>query len=99
MANGAYILSSAADNDLEDIFDYTLRRYGLNQAIKYLTELEVVFDKLSVNPYIGKSRDEVKSGLRSFPKQEHVIFYRQLDLASIYIVRVLHSSRDIYPLL
>ncbi|WP_363315644.1 type II toxin-antitoxin system RelE/ParE family toxin [Chryseobacterium sp. sg2396] len=47
-----------------------------------------------MNPYSGKKRNEVKSGLYSFPKDHHVIFYRILD-DHIRIVRVLHGSRDI----
>ncbi len=89
-----YILSEAADKDLEDIFDYTLDHFGFDQAEKYLLEIEEVFQILAVHPESGKTRNEIKEGLYSFPKDNHIIFYRILD-KYIRIVRVLHGSRDI----
>lgn len=89
-----YILSEIADKDLEDIFDYTFDEFGFDQAEKYLLEIEEIFQNLIVNPQIGKNRDEIKQGLYSFPKDNHIIFYRILD-NHIRIVRVLHGSRDI----
>ena len=89
-----YILSEIADKDLEDIFDYTFDEFGFDQAEKYLLEIEEIFQNLIINPQIGKKRDEIKQGLYSFPKDNHIIFYRILD-NHIRIVRVLHGRRDI----
>ena len=94
MSRKIYILSEIADKDLEDIFDYTFDEFGFNQAEKYLLEIEEIFQNLIINPQIGKKRDEIKQGLYSFPKDNHIIFYRILD-NHIRIVRVLHGSRDI----
>ncbi len=94
MSRKIYILSEIADKDLEDIFDYTFDEFGFDQAEKYLLEIEEVFQNLIINPQIGKKRDEIKQGLYSFPKDNHIIFYRILD-NHIRIVRVLHGSRDI----
>jgi toxin ParE1/3/4 len=89
-----YLLSQEADRDLEEIFDYTESNFGLDQAVKYVSEFEVVFRQLIGNPEMGVRRDEVKTGLRSFPKSHHIIFYRILT-DHIRIVRVLHGSRDL----
>ena len=94
MSRKIYILSEIADKDLEDIFDYTFDEFGYDQAEKYLLEIEEIFQNLIANPQIGKKRDEIKQGLYSFPKDNHIIFYRILD-NHIRIVRVLHGSRDI----
>ena len=94
MSKTLYILSEIADKDLEDIFDYTFDEFGFDQAEKYLLEFEEIFQNLIINPQIGKKRDEIKQGLYSFPKDNHIIFYRILD-NHIRIVRVLHGSRDI----
>ncbi len=94
MSRKIYILSEIADKDLEDIFDYTFDEFGFDQAEKYLLEFEEIFQNLIINPQIGKKRDEIKQGLYSFPKDNHIIFYRILD-NHIRIVRVLHGSRDI----
>ena len=94
MSKTLYILSEIADKDLEDIFDYTFDEFGFDQAEKYLLEIEEIFQNLNANPQIGKKRDEIKQDLYSFPKDNHIIFYRILD-NHIRIVRVLHGSQDI----
>lgn len=93
-----YELSAAADRDLDDIFDYTTAKFGFDQAVKYLTDFEILFSQLAANPHLGKSRDEIKAGLMSFSKASHVVFYRILR-GRIRIVRVLHGSRDMPRLL
>lgn len=87
-------LALPADEDLEDIFNYTDEEYGLDQAVKYLNELEHVFEQLVENPELGRERNEIKKDLRSFPKGAHVVFYRILT-KHIRIVRILHGSRDL----
>jgi len=86
-----YLLSQIADTDLEEIFDYTTHKFGLEQAEKYLLEIEDIFLHLLKNPESGKKRDEIKKGLYSFPKDNHIIFYRIFN-NSIRIVRILHGS-------
>lgn len=94
MSENTYILSEAADQDLENIFDFTLNQFGFDQAEKYLLEIEDVFKILVLHPGSGKARNEIKEGLYSFPKDNHIIFYRILD-KQIQIIRVLHGSRDL----
>ena len=94
MSRKIYILSEIADQDLEGIFDYTFDEFGFDQAEKDLLEIEEIFQNLIINPQIGKKRDEIKLGLYSFPKDNHIIFYRILD-NHIRVVRVLHGSQDI----
>lgn len=94
MAERFYLLSEIADKDLEEIFDYSINKFGFDQAEKYLLEIENIFQNLVLNPYSGKKRDEIKQGLYSFPKDNHVIFYRILD-KQIRIVRILHGSKDL----
>ena len=94
MSKEFYLLSEIADEDLENIFEYTTNEFGFEQAEKYLNEIEEVFQSLLLNPELGKTRNEIKINLYSFPKDNHIIFYRILD-NHIRIVRVLHGSRDI----
>ena len=89
-----YELSQEADKDLDEIFDYTEAEFGFDQAVAYINQFDVIFGKLLDNPEIGKKRDEIKPGLRSFPKAEHIVFYRILK-DRLRIVRVLHVSRDL----
>ena len=46
------------------------------------------------SPMIGRTREELAPGLRSFPVGNHVIFYRSVK-NGIEVIRVLHGARDI----
>lgn len=94
MSDNKYVLSEEADFDLEDIFEYTNVKFDFSQAISYLTEIEDVFNKLATTPTMGRTRNEIKEELRSFPINEHVIFYRIMT-GHIRIVRVLYGGRDL----
>ena len=56
-------LSSEADSDFEEIFDYTDREFGLDQAIEYASNFDAVFDRLVKNPEFGKLRKDIRVGL------------------------------------
>ncbi len=89
-----YQLSEEADNDLQDIYDYTEEHFGTDQAIKYLLDLEELFNLLCTHTQTGRARNDVREGLRSSSYVSHVVFYRVLQ-NHILVVRVLHASRDV----
>ena len=93
-----FILSKRADDDIEDLYDDGVKKFGENQAIKYLEELNLMFVFLSENAELGKNRDEIKMKLVSFPYGSHIIFYRILK-THIRIVRVLYGGRDLVKFL
>jgi toxin ParE1/3/4 len=90
----SYQLSEETDNDLQNIYDYTEEHFGTDQAIKYLLGLEELFEFLCMHTDTGRKRNEIREGLRSSSYVSHTVFYRVLE-NHIYIVRVLHASRDI----
>ena len=47
-----------------------------------------------MQPMMGRARDELAPGVRSFPFGRYVVFYLPLD-GGIDVVRVLHGARDI----
>ncbi len=89
-----YELSTSAEKDLEDIYDYTVAMFGLNQADSYLLEFKNSFELLSKNPQIGRARNEIKRGLYSITKDNHIIFYRIIKYR-LRVVRIMHGSRDL----
>ena len=93
-----YELSQEADNDLDNIYDYSVGHFGFEQADKYLLGFELVFENLCVDPKLGRERSEFWKDLRSISYQSHIVFYRILK-HKIRIVRVLHGSRDIIKFL
>jgi toxin ParE1/3/4 len=48
-------------------------------------------------PEAGRQREEIASGVRSFPVKSYVIFYRRVA-GRVQVLRVLHGRRDIPPL-
>ncbi len=67
-------LTSAAEADLKEIARYTQRKWGRKKRNHYLSALDSRFTWLAEDPQLGKSRDEIKAGYRSYPEGQHVIF-------------------------
>ncbi|NOH73451.1 type II toxin-antitoxin system RelE/ParE family toxin [Vibrio pectenicida] len=88
-----YKLSNLAAEDFEQIFEYTLLNFGVEQADKYTDNLHNVFLTLITQPLMGKDCPEIAEGLRRHDHQKHAIFYR-LQVFGIYIVRILHHQVD-----
>jgi toxin ParE1/3/4 len=85
--------SSHSLTDLEEIWTY-LAEVREKSADKILKNLLENCSRTLVHPKMGRQRNELTFGLRSFPVSKYMIFYQQTDFG-IEIVRVLHSSRDI----
>ncbi len=87
-----------ADSDLDDIWCYVARESGsADRADRFIESITDRFFLLSRNPYIGRSRDDLRPGLRSFPVGQYVIIYRIQD-ENVLILHVFHGSRDIESL-
>ena len=91
----SYILSQPAKVDLEELFDQTKAEFGIKQAVNYTTSFEELFNLLSKNPELGRTRDDIRKGLRSMLNQSHLIFYRVMKQKRIRIIRILHGNRDL----
>jgi toxin ParE1/3/4 len=87
-------LTDYAQTDLEQIADYTVAEWGQKQADFYLEQLEKAFYSLLDNPYLGKSRDDIKAGYRSLLVEKHLVFYR-LANEQLEIMRILHYRMDV----
>lgn len=79
--------------DILDIWDY-IAEDSLEQADRWVDKLNEKFELLAIQPMIGRARDELATGLRSFPFGRYVIFYLP-TYNGIDVVRVLHSARDV----
>lgn len=86
-------ISRQAEQDLEDIWCY-LQQQDKLQADNQISQIINRFPMLSQFPDMGKKRDNLLVGLRSFPVPPHIIFYNKTS-DSIQIIRILHQSRDI----
>ncbi len=73
---------------------YTRRTWGEEQLLAYEAAIYQALDKLSQNPHAGRLRDDVFPGCRSFPVEQHVIYYDQLNDTTIFVRKILHTRQD-----
>jgi toxin ParE1/3/4 len=88
-----YRLSKRAAMDLEAIADYTIDRFGIEQARRYRDGLRKCFRSLAKNPGLGRRAEQLARNLQQYEHQSHIVFYRQ-EKVGILIVRILHSRMD-----
>jgi toxin ParE1/3/4 len=85
------------ERDLEAIWDY-IAADNPEAAEGCLLRIDVQFHNLARNPFIGRERDDLAAGLRSFAVGNYVIFYQPLArVKGVEIVRVIEGHRDITP--
>lgn len=90
-----YVLTSSAHDDLLEIFEYTLRKWGEEQVHIYTGQLETAFLQLAENPLRtgSKPAGNLAEGCRLFKVAHHVIAYRR-EADFLLIARILHESMD-----
>jgi toxin ParE1/3/4 len=86
-------VSRAAARDLEEIYTYTLERWGVQQADEYLRSFQGAFLKLASTPKLGVVTD-IREGYRKFRHREHLVFYQILQ-SRLEVRRVLHPRMDV----
>jgi toxin ParE1/3/4 len=89
-----YELSKAADRDLDDIYVYTFREFGAQQADVYFESLEECLGKLGENPLLGVDAGNVRAGYRRFVHQRHTLYYKKAKVG-VRIVRILGPGMSV----
>ncbi len=84
MAN--YKLSSAADKDFEQLFEYGIDNFGLSKAKSYVDGLIIKF-----NPLHYQAVDYIRSGYRRSVYGTHTIYY-MISNDCVDIMRILRSE-------
>lgn len=88
-----YCLRPEAEEDLFNIFAFTIETWGLDQAQRYIRDLDSMFDSITETPQLGMACDGIRSGYRRHPCGKHMIYYRITD-TFIDVVRILHHHQD-----
>jgi toxin ParE1/3/4 len=83
-----------ARQDLHDIYRYFARVASPDVADQLLRDIARAAERLHNRPLIGRSRDEILSGLRSVRVHPYAVFYRVVD-SGVQVVRVLHERRNL----
>lgn len=86
-------ITPKAESDLIGVWAYTCEEWGVDQADKYLDQLEAGMKQLINHPSLGTNYAHVLPGYRRLQVEHHAVFYQVLE-NEVLIVRVLHEDMD-----
>ena len=89
-----YRLARPAKADLDRIWFHTARNASIETADRFIDKITGRFPFLAGAPEAGPARDDLDPGLRVFPVEDYLIYYRKRARAGILISRIIHGMRD-----
>ena len=91
----AHRLAPQVEFELDDIWYYVARESGsIKIADRLIDSITNCLYLLASHPYVGRLREDLRPGLRSFHVGQYIVIYR-IDETDVLILHVLHSHRDI----
>lgn len=88
-----YRLSPRAQRDLDGVFDYTVTRWDLAQALRYTDLIEAACADLAEAPQQAQGCAHIRPGYRRRGVEQHVIYFRPTSYG-IAVARILHQRMD-----
>lgn len=88
-----YRLAPVAERDLEQIWHFTAKEWGVEQAHRYTDELTSAFEALAAAPDRVPACDDIRPGYRRRNVGRHTIYFRK-TVYGIAIMRILHDRMD-----
>lgn len=86
-------LSPEAEVELDDIWLHIARDSGnIEVATRVVERIADRFWLLAQHPYLGRTRNDLRPGLRSFTADEQVIIYRIEDERIVLILHIIHGA-------
>jgi len=89
------ILRQKAIDDLNDIWDYTFKKWSETQADKYYATIAFTCNEIGENPEIGNKYTAISSNLLGLKSGNHIIFYQMISEDEIEVIRILHERMDL----
>lgn len=87
------VLTPAAQNDLDGIYDYTFDEWGIDQAERYIDEIMDICDDLISGQKKGRDASLIRADYRSQLANSHVLFYKETT-TEIAVMRILHQKQN-----
>lgn len=84
----------AAARDVDQIWDYYAEAAAPDTADRMIATIFSSVERITAHPFQGRSRADIRDGLRSVRAAPYIVFYR-FEPGRVQIVRVLHERRDI----
>ncbi len=86
-----YIIAPSASKDLNEIIDY-FTNFNITRGENFIAAFQKKCQNLINFPMMGRSYEEIRSGLRGVPLDKYIILYQVTD-NTLEILRVVHGSR------
>lgn len=86
--------SASAENDLLETWLYVAED-SVDSADRLLDQIETEIGRLLMQPEMGRRREELAAGLRSWATSTPYILFYFAESDGITIARVLHHARDV----
>ncbi|MGA3372054.1 MAG: type II toxin-antitoxin system RelE/ParE family toxin [Terracidiphilus sp.] len=86
-------ITKKAERELDEIFDYWVRRAGVDVADRFIDSIEERFALLGDYPFAGRKCDEFAPGVFRFPAGDYLIYYRK-KRGVIQTLHVFQGARD-----
>jgi toxin ParE1/3/4 len=86
-------LTSNADKDIRDIYEFGLAAFGRRKAESYFDNLYDAFEYIAANPMASRERSETVPPIRIYVFHAHLVIYRIED-RGIVVLRILHGHAD-----
>ncbi len=86
--------SASAENDLLEAWLY-IAGDSIDAADSLLDRIDAETRILLQQPKMGRVRDELAAGLRSWPTSTPYLLFYFVDADGIVVARVLHHARDV----
>ncbi len=91
-----YIISKAAEADMENIWLYTRDTWSAEQAERYFTLIMDEIEYVTHLPESGTDYNHIRKGYYRAKVKSHFIFYRiNKKAGALEVIRILHQSMDI----
>jgi toxin ParE1/3/4 len=92
--NNRWVIRSAAEADLSDIWHYGAANWGIGQADRYADGLFALFDLLADFPEMARERGEFTPPVRIHPGGVHLVIYRT-EGQGVEIIRIVHAHQNL----
>jgi toxin ParE1/3/4 len=89
-----WLLTPAAQADIDAIWAYSAERWGTERAIRYVLTIRAALDGLVEGNSVSRSAEHVRPGYRKHLVGSHVVFFRLQD-GDLHVVRILHQHMDV----
>ena len=92
-----YKISSKAQSDLINIWEFTFDNWSIDQADRYYKLLIDKIKEICQKPDLGRRYDNIRKYYWGVNVKSHIIFYKINDAGegTIEVIRILHQRMDL----